>query len=66
MDTPPRQLVRNIFHFASGEFVARIFSVAVVILLGHLYGVVILGVIAFLPDGIWPRLVRLMQARRSA
>jgi len=44
MDTPPRQLVRNIFHFASGEFVARIFSVAVVILLGHLYGVVILGV----------------------
>ncbi len=31
-----------------------------------IYGVVILGVIAFLPDGIWPRLVRLVTARRSA
>jgi branched-chain amino acid transport system permease protein len=31
-----------------------------------IYGVVILGVIAFLPDGIWPRLVRLVQTRRSA
>jgi branched-chain amino acid transport system permease protein len=31
-----------------------------------IYGVVILGVIAFLPDGIWPRLVRLVKARRSA
>jgi len=44
MDDSPRQLVRNVFRFASGEFLARIFSVAVVILLGHLYGVVILGV----------------------
>jgi branched-chain amino acid transport system permease protein len=31
-----------------------------------IYGVVILGVIAFLPDGIWPRLVRLVTTRRSA
>src|SRR5271157_3495443 len=44
MDISPRQLVRNVFRFGSGEFVARIFSVAVVILLGHLYGVIIVGV----------------------
>jgi branched-chain amino acid transport system permease protein len=30
-----------------------------------IYGVVILGVIAFLPDGIWPRLVRFVKARRQ-
>jgi O-antigen/teichoic acid export membrane protein len=39
-----RQLVRNTLRFGSGEFFARIFSVAVVILLGHLYGVIIVGV----------------------
>jgi len=44
MDISPRQLVRNVFLFGSGEFVARIFSVAVVILLGHLYGVIMVGV----------------------
>jgi O-antigen/teichoic acid export membrane protein len=44
MDLTPRQLLRNAFRFGSGEFLARIFSVAVVIFLGHLYGVVILGV----------------------
>jgi O-antigen/teichoic acid export membrane protein len=44
MDLTPRQFVRNVFRFGSGEFVARIFSVTVVISLGHLYGVVILGV----------------------
>ncbi len=44
MDISPRQLVRNVFRFGSGEFVARVFSVAVVILLGHLYGVIIVGV----------------------
>ena len=44
MDISPRQLVRNTIRFGSGEFVARIFSVAVVILLGHLYGVIIVGV----------------------
>jgi branched-chain amino acid transport system permease protein len=31
-----------------------------------IYGVVILGVIAFLPDGIWPRLVRLATLRKAA
>jgi len=30
-----------------------------------IYGAVILGVIAFLPDGIWPRIVRFVAARRS-
>ena len=40
----PRQLVQGVLRFGSGELIARIFSVAVVILLGHLYGVVIVGV----------------------
>ena len=31
-----------------------------------IYGVVILGVIAFLPDGIWPRLVRFVRSKRAA
>jgi O-antigen/teichoic acid export membrane protein len=44
MDISPRQLVRNVFRFGSGEFVARVLSISVVILLGHLYGVIILGV----------------------
>ena len=44
MDISPRQLARNVFRFGSGEFLARVLSVAVVILLGHLYGVVVLGV----------------------
>jgi O-antigen/teichoic acid export membrane protein len=44
MDISPRQLIRNTLRFGSGEFIARIFSVAVVILLGHLYGVIIVGV----------------------
>lgn len=44
MDIAPRQLVLNVVRFGSGELLARIFSVAVVILIGHLYGVVALGV----------------------
>lgn len=44
MDVSARQLVRNTLRFGTGEFFARIFSVAVVILLGHLYGVIIVGV----------------------
>ncbi len=39
-----RQSFHGVLRFGSGEFVARVLSVAVVILLGHLYGVVILGV----------------------
>ncbi|MGA9566599.1 MAG: polysaccharide biosynthesis C-terminal domain-containing protein [Candidatus Korobacteraceae bacterium] len=44
MDATPRQLVRNVLRFGSGEFLARILSVSVVILLGHLYGVILVGV----------------------
>jgi O-antigen/teichoic acid export membrane protein len=44
MEVSLRQVVRNTISFGTGEFFARIFSVAVVILLGHLYGVVIVGV----------------------
>jgi len=44
MDATPRQLFRNVFRFGSGEFVARVLSVSVVILLGHLYGIVMVGV----------------------
>ena len=44
MDISLRQLVRNVLHFGSGEFVARVFSVTVVILLGHIRGVIIVGV----------------------
>jgi branched-chain amino acid transport system permease protein len=29
-----------------------------------IYGLVILFVIAFLPDGIWPRIVRVLSGRR--
>jgi O-antigen/teichoic acid export membrane protein len=38
------QLAGKIIRFGSGEFLARVLSVTVVILLGHLYGVVIVGV----------------------
>jgi len=44
MDASPRQLLRNVFRFGSGEFLGRVFSVSIVILLGHLYGIVIVGV----------------------
>jgi len=40
------QLLRKLFHLGSGELLARVFGVAVVILLGHTYGVVIVGVYA--------------------
>lgn len=44
MDLSPSQLVRNVIRFGSGEFLNRILSVATVILLGHLYGVAVLGI----------------------
>ena len=43
MDLTPRQLVRNTIRLGSGEFLTRALSVAIVIVLGHLYGVVALG-----------------------
>jgi len=46
MDATPRQILRNLLYSGSGELIARLLSVAIVILLGHLYGVVALGVYA--------------------
>ena len=46
MDISPRQLLRKIIQFGSGELVGRVFAITTVILLGHLQGVVILGVYA--------------------
>ena len=46
MEISPRQLFANVLRFGSGEFLARIFYIAIVILLGHVYGVVMLGVYA--------------------
>jgi len=40
------QLLRSIFHLGSGELLARLFGVLTVILLGHKFGVVILGIYA--------------------
>ena len=44
MDASPRQVIHNVLRFGSGEFLGRLFSVSAVILLGHLYGVVTVGV----------------------
>jgi O-antigen/teichoic acid export membrane protein len=41
---PFRALFRNMFHLGSGEIAGRLCSLATVILLGHRYGVVILGI----------------------
>jgi len=41
-----RQLLKNIARFASGEALARLASIAVMMLLGHRYGVVIVGAYA--------------------
>src|SRR5215472_15483951 len=39
-----REVVRNTIRYGSGEFLSRLCSVSVVILLGHLYGIAIVGV----------------------
>jgi O-antigen/teichoic acid export membrane protein len=44
MDLSPRQLATNVVRLGSGEFLNRVLSIAVIILIGHLYGVAILGV----------------------
>jgi O-antigen/teichoic acid export membrane protein len=46
MEISATRLFRDVMRFGSGEFLARVFYIAIVILLGHLYGVVILGVYA--------------------
>src|ERR1035438_8198033 len=44
--TSIRQLLRGVVSLGSGELLARLFGILTVILLGHMYGVVILGVYA--------------------
>jgi O-antigen/teichoic acid export membrane protein len=44
MMIPFRALFRNMFHLGSGEIAGRLCSLATVVLLGHRYGVVILGI----------------------
>ena len=39
-----RQVFRNTIRFGFGDFLSRLFSVSIVILLGHLYGIAIVGV----------------------
>ena len=46
MTTSPLQLLRNMARLGSGEILARACSVAVIVLLGHFYGVIIVGVYA--------------------
>jgi len=46
MKIPLRGLFKNIFHLGSGELVGRLCNIATVVLLGHRYGVVVLGVYA--------------------
>ncbi|MBZ5654388.1 MAG: flippase [Acidobacteriia bacterium] len=46
MKVPFSWLFKNIFHLGSGELVGRVCSIVTVVLLGHRYGVVILGVYA--------------------
>jgi O-antigen/teichoic acid export membrane protein len=46
MDFSPRTLLRGVLRLGSGEFLGRLASITTVILLGHRYGVVILGVYA--------------------
>ena len=44
MTASVRGVFRNVLHLGSGEMVARLCSIAVIILLGHRYGVVVVGV----------------------
>ena len=46
MITIPRKLFRDMFHLGSGELLGRLCTFGVVALIGHQYGVVILGVYA--------------------
>src|SRR5271157_4968736 len=46
MTTSVRQALRGILHLGSGEMLGRICWIAIVIILGHWYGVVVLGVYA--------------------
>ncbi len=46
MRIPFRALLRNMLHLGAGDVLGRVSSVATVVLLGHRYGIVILGVYA--------------------
>jgi O-antigen/teichoic acid export membrane protein len=46
MTSSTRKLVRSIAHLAPGEALSRLCYVAIVVFLGHMYGVVVLGVYA--------------------
>src|SRR5277367_1753833 len=46
MKIPLRGLFKSIFHLGAGELLGRLCNIATVVLLGHRYGVVILGVYA--------------------
>jgi O-antigen/teichoic acid export membrane protein len=43
---PVRALCKNIFHLGSGELLGRLCNVAILVFLGHRYGVLILGMYA--------------------
>lgn len=44
MAISPTRLFHSVLRYGSGEFLARLFSVSVVVLLGHIYGVVAVGI----------------------
>jgi O-antigen/teichoic acid export membrane protein len=44
MNTSLGQILRGMIHLGFGEFLGRVFSVSVVILLAHRYGVVVVGI----------------------
>src|SRR5271157_1155010 len=46
MTTSVRQLLRGILHLGLGEMLGRVCWMAILIILGHWYGVVVLGVYA--------------------
>ncbi len=46
MKISPRHILHSIFQLGSGEILARVCGVATVVLLGHRYGIVLLGVFA--------------------
>ncbi len=46
MATAASRLIRSVAHLAPGEAVGRLSSVAIVVLLGHMYGVIVVGVYA--------------------
>lgn len=44
MTASVRRVFRNVLHLGSGEMLARLCSIAIIILLGHRYGVLVVGV----------------------